>query len=88
MRMVLVSQIDQAGSMRGLMTTLNKQRATYQPVACPVVYARRETFTECRLGEIAPGDAAYAGYEALLRETLELGYARLVTPPQGLGQGR
>ncbi len=28
MRMVLVSQIDQAGSMRGLMTTLNKQRAT------------------------------------------------------------
>ena len=41
MRMVLVSQIDQAGSMRGLMTTLNKQRATYQPVACPVVYARR-----------------------------------------------
>jgi hypothetical protein len=71
MRMVLVSQIDQAGSMRGLMTTLNKQRATYQPVACPVVYARRENFADCRLGEIAPGEAAYAGYEALLRETLE-----------------
>jgi hypothetical protein len=88
MRMVLVSQIDQAGSMRGLMTTLNKQRATYQPVACPVVYARRETFADCRLGEIAPGEAAYAGYEALLRETLELGYARLVPAPPGLGQGR
>ena len=67
--------------MRGLMTTLNKQRATYQPVACPVVYARRETFAACRLGEISPNDEAYAGYEALLREALEQGYARLVPAP-------
>ena len=35
MRMVLVSQIDQEGEMRGLITTLNKQRAMFVPVSAP-----------------------------------------------------
>ncbi len=78
MRMIVVSQLDRAGEMRGLITTLNKQRATYVPVATPIVYARRETFDAAALGDIAADNAAYAGYKRLLDETVEQGYARLV----------
>lgn len=80
MRMVVVSQLDRAGEMRGLITTLNKQRATYVPVATPIVYARRETFEPALLGEITQQNQNYKAYSALLLETVEQGYARLVHP--------
>lgn len=80
MRMVMVSQLDRAGEMRGLITTLNKQRATYVPVATPIVYARRETFEPSLLGEITEQNQNYKAYSALLLETVEQGYARLVHP--------
>ena len=79
MRMIMVSQLDRAGEMRGLITTLNKQRATYVPVATPIVYARRETFDPSQLGEITEHNQNYKAYSALLRETAEQGYARLVS---------
>jgi hypothetical protein len=78
MRMVLVSQIDRAGEMRGIITTLNKQRATFIPVATAIVYARRETFDADAFGEITPKNGAYAEYKRLLDETVSEGYARLV----------
>lgn len=78
MRMVLVSQIDQSGEMRGLITTLNKQRASFIPVSAPIVYAQRADFSSVALGEIKPGHAAYEGYSALLGSTTSEGYARLV----------
>lgn len=78
MRMVLVSQIDQSGEMRGLITTLNKQRASFIPVSAPIVYAQRRDFATIALGEIKPGHAAYEAYRALLDATTSEGYARLV----------
>jgi hypothetical protein len=78
MRVVMVSQLDPAGYMRGLITTLSKQRAAFLPVAAPIVYVKREDFAGVALGEIAKAHAAYAGYQQLLDETLEQGYARLI----------
>lgn len=80
MRMVMVSQLDRAGEMRGLITTLNKQRATYVPVATPIVFAKRETFDPAQLGEITAQHPSYKAYSTLLLETMEQGYARLVQP--------
>ena len=78
MRMVLVSQIDQLGEMRGLIMTLNKQRAMFVPVSAPIVYVKRADFKGTALGEIAAGTSAYAAYKRLLDATTEEGYARLV----------
>lgn len=79
MRMIIVSQLDRAGEMRGLITTLNKQRAMFVPVATPIVYVRTEDFPQGSLGEIKAGSALFARYATLLAETIEQGYARLVT---------
>lgn len=78
MRMVVVSQLDRAGEMRGLITTLNKQRAMFVPVATPIVYSRREDFNPRCLGEITKQNAFYNEYNALLVDTQEQGYARLI----------
>jgi DNA-binding Xre family transcriptional regulator len=78
MRMVLVSQLDATGHMRGLITTLAKQRSQFVPVSAPVVYARVENFTDVSLGDIERTDAAFAGYRAKLVEGVEQDYARLV----------
>ncbi len=78
MRMVIVSQLDRAGEMRGLITTLNKQRAMFVPVATPVVYGRRDTFNPRSLGEISKSSPFYGEYNKLLVDTQEQGYARLV----------
>ena len=78
MRMIVVSQLDRAGVMRGLITTLNKNRATFTPVATTIVYARRAEFAREGLGDISDGHNFYNDYNALLRDTLEQGYARLV----------
>jgi plasmid maintenance system antidote protein VapI len=78
MRMVLVSQLDQLGEMRGLVTTLNKQGRNYVPVAAPIAYIKRADFKGVTLGETSPGDADHASYRKVLDETLAEGYARLV----------
>ena len=78
MRMVMVSQLDPTGYMRGLITTLNKQRAAFIPVSAPIVYAKRDDFADLVLGEIAPTNPNYGPYRLLLNETLDQGYARLV----------
>ena len=80
MRNIVVSQIDRAGHMRGLITTLNKQRAMFVPVSAPIVYVKREEMKGAGLGEISPTDKDFAAYRKLLRETVEQDYARLVTP--------
>ena len=80
MRMVLISQIDQSGEMRGLITTLNKQRAMFVPVSAPIVYRRRQECTSLSLGEIMPKNPDYKIYKGLLETSMEEGYARLVGP--------
>lgn len=78
MRMVMVSQLDPAGVMRGLITTLSKQRAVLMPVSAPIVYLKRDDFTGAALGEVGADQEAFAGYQLLLDETVEQGYARLI----------
>jgi len=80
MRMILVSQLDQAGEMRGLITTLNKQRAMFVPVSSPIVYIKRQEFKSTALGELLPKSADYTAYKDLLAASVEEGYARLVSP--------
>lgn len=80
MRMVLVSQIDQNDEMRGLITTLNKQRAMYVPVSAPIVYAKRQEFKSLTLGELTPKNPDYKTCKALLDASLDEGYARLIGP--------
>ncbi|MFV0369960.1 MAG: helix-turn-helix domain-containing protein [Hyphomicrobiaceae bacterium] len=78
MRMVLVSQVDRTGAMRGLITTLNKQGAMLMPVSSPIVYRRQETFDTEAMGQIPPDHPDHARYQALLKETMVDGYARVV----------
>jgi transcriptional regulator with XRE-family HTH domain len=77
MRMVMLSQLGPSGQMRGLVTTLAKQRAQLVPVSAPIVYLKRDDFS-AGLGEIGAGDASHREYSLLLQETIEQGYARLV----------
>ena len=81
MRMVVISQPDRSGTMRGLMTTQHKAGAMLMPVSAPILYAQRANFDGVALGEIKPADQAFAGYQKMLRETVEQGYARLVGVP-------
>lgn len=78
MRMVMVTQLDPFGVMRGLITTLHKQRSQFRPVSAPIVYLKRDDFSDLPLGEINKDQPGFAGYEQVLDETLEQGYARLI----------
>lgn len=80
MRMIVVSQLDRFGQMRGLITTLNKQRAQLVPVSTPIVYRKLSDPGGVPTGEIGPGEAAHADYRQILDETVAEGYARLVRP--------
>jgi DNA-binding Xre family transcriptional regulator len=79
MRMVVVSQIDRFGKMRGIITTLHKHGAMFLPVATPIVYEKRDEFRS-EFGEITEKNACYADYKKALDETISQGYARLVGP--------
>lgn len=81
MRMVLVSQLDQEGVMRGLVTTLNKRKSNYFPVAAPILYRLQPTITAADLGEIGLGHAHYAVYARALADAENAGYASLIRAP-------
>jgi DNA-binding Xre family transcriptional regulator len=78
MRMVMVCSLGPSGEMRGLITTLNKRGAAFVPVSAPIVYARRDDFTDIDLGEICPDHASALGYRQHLDEIAAEGYARLI----------
>ncbi len=48
--------------MRGLITTLNKQRSHFVPVSAPIVYLKKDQLADGALGVITPDNAAYEGY--------------------------
>lgn len=79
MRMVVLSQLDQAEEMRGLITTLNKQGAMFVPVAAPIVYKKQDAIADGDLGEIRPGHAQYDRYKTLLHITVDDRYAHVVS---------
>ena len=57
MRMIVVSQVDRFGEMRGIVTTIHKHGAMLVPVATPIVYAKREEF-DGNLGDITAAHPA------------------------------
>jgi hypothetical protein len=77
MRMIVVSQVDRFGEMRGIITTIHKHGAVLVPVATPIVYAKREEF-DGSLGDISSAHPLYSVYRKLLDETVSEGYARLL----------
>lgn len=78
MRMVMVSQIDQAGYMRGLITTLHRQGAMLVPVSAPIAYVKRPDLSADDCGEISSKHPRHEEYQAILNETVSDGYARVV----------
>ena len=80
MRMVMVSQLDQRGRMRGLITTLHKAGPTLVPVSAPVIYTKQSEIDPAALGEIRPGHASYAAYRQLLCDATTDNYVRLINP--------
>jgi transcriptional regulator with XRE-family HTH domain len=78
MRMILVSQIDREGVLRGIITTLNKHKAQLVPVATPIVYLKQEAFAGDAFGEIGPAHRLHATYRSHVAATMAEGYARLV----------
>ena len=79
MRMVLVSQIDQFGMMRGIISTLNKAiGSAFTPVAAPIIYERIEDVEAPSYGTIAADHDAFAGYQAKLLQATEQQYVRLL----------
>lgn len=79
MRMIVVSQIDQLGQMRGIITTISRHGALVRPVSAPVVYVKQDSFDDDAFGEIAKGAAHYDRYRAILDQVTDQGFARLVT---------
>jgi hypothetical protein len=78
MRMVLLSQLDPLGRMRGLITTLTRTRgAMFIPVSAPIVYLKVDSIDTADLGEVTSGHPRHGEFRALLAETLEQSYARL-----------
>ena len=78
MRMIMVSQLDQLGFMRGLITTLNKQGAVNVPVSTPIAYSVREEFPADGFGVIKKENPNFSEYRAILEDTVEQGYAKVV----------
>lgn len=78
MRMIVVSQLDRNGEMRGIITTLNKQGAMFVPVATPIVYVRQDEFPAEQLGDIKCGHPAYKSYLSMIEENARQGYTRLI----------
>jgi transcriptional regulator with XRE-family HTH domain len=79
MRMIVVSQVDRFGEMRGIITTIHKHGAVLVPVATPIVYAKREEF-DGNLGDITSAHPLYAQYKKMLEDTMGDGYAKLIDP--------
>ena len=78
MRMILLPQIDQTETMRGLITTLSRQGTTITPVSAPIVYRRLQDPAVADYGEIAAGSGAFDSYRALLNECLSDGHVSLI----------
>jgi transcriptional regulator with XRE-family HTH domain len=79
MRMIVVSQVDRFGEMRGIITTIHKHGAVLVPVATPIVYAKCEEF-DGNLGDITSAHPHYAQYKKMLEDTMGDGYAKLIEP--------
>lgn len=80
MRMIVLSQLDQTSTMRGLVTTFSKHGAAVCPVSAPILYQRLTEPDAAEFGEIAQGSKTYDAYRQRLLECMNDGYCSLVMP--------
>jgi transcriptional regulator with XRE-family HTH domain len=80
MRMIVVSQLDQTNTMRGLVTTLAKKGAAIAPASTPIIYQFLENPDAAVFGELTPKDAIFEDYQRQLRQSLSEGYCSIVQP--------
>lgn len=78
-RLAILARPTSAGEMHGVLATLQSGRGAHlTPAAVPIVLAPIPKKGEVPFGRIAAGHAAYAKYRALLKRTLDDGFATLV----------
>lgn len=79
-RVVMVSQPDNYGFARGLITTLHNPRGMWLiPTSAPVVLKRLEEGEKPRLGLVQPGMPDYETYKALIDSVAAEDYAKFIT---------
>ncbi len=79
MRMVLLSQLDQTHTMRGIITTLSRNRAMISPVSAPIVYQQLMGRDTAVFGEITANDAAFEWYREQIELCVKDGHATLIS---------
>lgn len=76
-RLIVLGRPTIAGSMFGILTTLQVGIGSQLvPAACPLALVPLARAGEAALGSVAPGDAQYDRYRALLKEAMERDFAR------------
>jgi transcriptional regulator with XRE-family HTH domain len=79
-RLIVVTRPSITGEMHGLLTTLQAGRgAQLIPVSTPIALVPLKRLQHAHFGQIVPGHAAYAGYRALLKRTVEEPFALLLS---------
>lgn len=75
-RMIVVAKPTIQGELHGILTTLQSGRGAHlSPISTPIVLKAVKAGQKFHYGRIAPGHAAFAAYNALLRKTLAENYA-------------
>lgn len=78
-RMAVLSRPSIAGEMFGILTTLRAgQGAHLTPVSTPLALLPLRQFSAPSFGRMRPDDQSFADYSAILRKTLNDGYASFV----------
>ena len=79
-RMAVVSRPTISGEMHGVLTTLKVGRGSaLTPVASPIAMVpMRDGSPQPQFGQVAPGDSAFAAYQAVLRRTTAEGFAEMI----------
>lgn len=78
MRMIIVSQLDQHGVMRGLISTVSRNGPIVVPVSAPIIYMRRVQFEADSFGEIGRAHRRFEEYRTALDAVTRDGFATLV----------
>ena len=82
LRSVTLSVLDVSREMHGVLSTLhNVAGAMYVPVATPVVYLKCDSFEQVTFGELTAANPNHVRYSAMLRETIDNSYVKIVVPP-------
>jgi hypothetical protein len=79
-RLIVVGRLSISGEMHGILTTLQVGRGAHLiPVSAPIALVPLKRVEAAHFGRIGRGHGAYAQYHALLKRTLEVPFALLLS---------